>query len=126
MARSEGFGDSADIGSSRHPAVITEVAQSIEDQHRARKRRYLFIMSFRIPALILAAIAYSAFNSGLIAILIIAVSVPLPWIAVLIANDRPPRTKDEVSYYNPEVREARRQLEERRALEEKDHHTIEG
>ena len=75
-------------------------------------------MSFRIPALIIAAIAYSAFGSALAAILIIAVSVPLPWIAVLIANDRPPRSKDEASFYSPEVRKAR-------ALES-EHHIIEN
>ena len=118
MGRSEGFGESADLGTSRHPVVITEAARSVEAQHRARVRRYLFIMSFRIPALIIAAIAYSAFGSALAAILIIAVSVPLPWIAVLIANDRPPRSKDEASFYSPEVRKAR-------ALES-EHHIIEN
>jgi hypothetical protein len=52
-------------------------------------------MSFRIPALIFAAVAYGMWHNGLISLLIIAASVPLPWIAVLIANDRPPRSADE-------------------------------
>ena len=52
-------------------------------------------MACRVPALILAAVAYGAWHNGLISLLIVAVSVPLPWMAVLIANDRPPRRPDE-------------------------------
>ncbi|MFD3703096.1 DUF3099 domain-containing protein [Nocardia sp. NPDC058658] len=86
--------------SAEHAVLITEAAPSLDDQHRARVRRYTFIMAFRIPCLILAAVAYSAFENPLLSILIIAASVPLPWIAVLIANDRPPRTKDEPSRWD--------------------------
>jgi Protein of unknown function (DUF3099) len=93
------FGDPVEEGSARNPALITAAAPSFEEQHRARVRKYTIIMAFRIPALILAAIAYSTFSSALIAVLIIAISVPLPWIAVLIANDRPPRKKNEPSRY---------------------------
>ena len=52
-------------------------------------------MSFRIPALLLAAVAYGLWHNGLISLAIIAASIPLPWVAVLIANDRPPRRADE-------------------------------
>jgi len=31
---------------------------------------------------------------------IIGLSIPLPWVAVLIANDRPPRSKDEPSRWD--------------------------
>jgi len=54
-------------------------------------RKYLTLMFWRIPALILAAVAYGIWHNGLISLAIILVSVPLPWMAVLIANDRPPR-----------------------------------
>ncbi|MBE5431473.1 hypothetical protein E3G47_003066 [Mycobacteroides abscessus] len=37
------------------PVLITAAAVSVEEQHRARVRRYLTIMAFRIPALIGAA-----------------------------------------------------------------------
>jgi len=77
------------------PVLITAAAPSYEVQHRARVRKYLTLMSFRIPALILAALAYGAWHNGLISLLIVAASVPLPWMAVLIANDRPPRRADE-------------------------------
>jgi Protein of unknown function (DUF3099) len=77
------------------PILITAAAPAYEVQHRQRVRKYLFIMSFRIPALILAAAAYGTWHNGLVSLAIIAVSIPLPWIAVLIANDRPPRRADE-------------------------------
>jgi hypothetical protein len=74
------------------PVLITAAAPSYEEEHRARVRKYLTLMAFRIPALILAAVAYGAWHNGLISLLIVAVSVPLPWMAVLIANDRPGRS----------------------------------
>jgi Protein of unknown function (DUF3099) len=77
------------------PVLITAAAPSYEEQHRARVRKYLTLMAFRIPALILAALAYGAWHNGLISLLIVAASIPLPWMAVLIANDRPPRRSDE-------------------------------
>jgi len=77
------------------PVLITEAAPPYEEEHRKRVRKYLTIMSFRIPALLLAAAAYGAWENGWISLLIVAVSIPLPWIAVLIANDRPPRRREE-------------------------------
>jgi Protein of unknown function (DUF3099) len=77
------------------PVLITAAAPSYEEEHRARVRKYLTLMAFRVPALILAALAYGAWHNGLISVAIVAVSVPLPWMAVLIANDRPPRRTDE-------------------------------
>ncbi|UGT63465.1 DUF3099 domain-containing protein [Nocardia asteroides] len=94
--RSRGFFRAGDDS----PVLITEAAPSLEEQHRARVRRYTVIMAFRIPCLLGAALAYSLWANALISLLIIAVSVPLPWIAVLIANDRPPRTKDEPSRWD--------------------------
>lgn len=100
----------------KHPVLITEAEPSLEDQRRARVRRYTILMAFRIPCLVFAAIAYSTFGSALLSILIILVSVPLPWIAVLIANDRPPRRKNEPSRWD----------RPRRAIETTPHHVIEG
>ena len=77
------------------PVLITAAAPSYEVQHRQRVRKYLTLMAFRIPALILAAVAYGMWHNGLISLLILAASIPLPWMAVLIANDRPPLRPDE-------------------------------
>ncbi|MBF6360264.1 DUF3099 domain-containing protein [Nocardia farcinica] len=96
--------------------LITEAAPSLEDQYRARVRRYTILMAFRIPALVLAAIAYSVWGNALISLLFIGASIPLPWIAVLIANDRPPRTKDEPSRWD----------RPRPAIESRPHNAIDG
>jgi hypothetical protein len=100
-----------DEGTAQHPALITEAAPSLDDQRRRRVRRYMLLMSVRIPALIIAAWVYSAFHSPLGALAVIAVSIPLPWMAVLIANDRPPRRSDEPSRY-PYARRAQPALPE--------------
>jgi len=75
--------------------LITAAAPSYEVQHRQRVRKYLTLMAFRIPALVLAAVAYGIWHNGLISLVILVASIPLPWMAVLIANDRPPRRADE-------------------------------
>jgi Protein of unknown function (DUF3099) len=77
------------------PVLITSAAPSYEVERRARVRKYVILMAFRVPALIGAAVAYGAWHNGLISLLIVAASVPLPWMAVLIANDRPPRRANE-------------------------------
>ncbi|MGB3892655.1 DUF3099 domain-containing protein [Mycolicibacter sinensis] len=82
------------------PVLITAAAPSFEQQHRERVRKYLTLMAFRVPALVLAAIAYGIWHNGLISLLILVASIPLPWIAVLIANDRPPRSADEPRRYD--------------------------
>ncbi|MDT5330086.1 MAG: hypothetical protein QOF31_1383 [Mycobacterium sp.] len=81
------------------PVLITRAAPAYEVQHRERVRKYLTLMFWRIPALILAAVAYGIWENGLISLAIILVSVPLPWMAVLIANDRPPRRAEEPRRY---------------------------
>ena len=77
------------------PVLITRAAHSYEEQHRARVRKYLKLMSWRIPAFLGAAIAYGIWHNGLLSLAILAASIPLPWMAVLIANDRPPRRAEE-------------------------------
>ena len=82
------------------PILITGAAPAYEVQHRERVRKYLTLMFWRIPALIFAAVAYGIWQNGLISLAIILISVPLPWMAVLIANDRPPRRAEEPRRYD--------------------------
>jgi Protein of unknown function (DUF3099) len=77
------------------PVLITAAAPPYEVEQRERVRKYLTLMACRIPALVFAAVAFGIWHNGLISLLIILVSVPLPWMAVLIANDRPPRRAEE-------------------------------
>lgn len=88
------------VAKDNRPTLITEAAPSLEQQHRDRVRRYTILMAARIPCLILAAVAYSLWSNPLISMAIVGVSIPLPWIAVLVANDRPPRRKDEPSRWD--------------------------
>jgi hypothetical protein len=81
------------------PVLITRAAPAYEEQQRERVRKYVILMACRVPALILAAVAYGIWQNGLISLAIIVVSVPLPWMAVLIANDRPPRRAEEPRRY---------------------------
>lgn len=79
--------------------LITGAPTPYDEQHRARVRKYLTLMAFRVPALLIAGIVYSSTGSGWWALAIIAASIPLPWVAVLIANDRPPRKRGEIPHY---------------------------
>ena len=54
------------------PVLITRAAPAYEVQHRERVRKYLTLMFWRIPALILAAVAYGIWANGLISLAIIA------------------------------------------------------
>jgi len=99
------------------PVLITRAAPAYEVQHRERVRRYLTLMFWRIPALILAAVAYGIWENGLISLAIIVVSIPLPWMAVLIANDRPPRGAEEPRRYSSARRIPLFPTAERPALE---------
>lgn len=66
--------------------VITAAQPSYDDQFRSRRRRYVIMMAMRVPFLIAAAALY---HTPWLAVLLILISIPLPWCAVLIANDRP-------------------------------------
>ncbi|MCV7300144.1 DUF3099 domain-containing protein [Mycobacterium barrassiae] len=101
------------------PVLITRAAPSYEVQHRQRVRKYLTLMFWRVPALILAAVAYGIWENGLISLAILVISIPLPWMAVLIANDRPPRRAEEPRRYRDTRRIPLFPTAERPALEER-------
>ena len=81
------------------PVVITEARESYRDELAARKKRYFLLMSIRIPALLLAAGSLAIWNNPWIALAIVGGSIPLPWIAVIGANDRPPLPKGQARTY---------------------------
>lgn len=72
------------------PVVITDAAQSQHDQLRSRQVRYLTMMSVRAVCLILAAVLVSNRVPllGVWLTLCVLGMVLLPWLAVLVANDR--------------------------------------
>jgi hypothetical protein len=95
------------------PVLITEAAPSYEEEYSARKRKYITMMAMRVPCLILAGIFY---GTWWLALGFVLLSVPLPWIAVLIANDRPPRKAEPVNRFHRTPR----------AIEAGEHKVIDG
>ena len=72
------------------PLLITEAQLSQAEQHAARKKRYALTMGIRIVFIVLAA----AFYQIVWLMLILAIlGTVLPWFAVIMANDRPPKKK---------------------------------
>lgn len=82
------------------PVLITGARESYHDELAARKKRYFLLMSVRIPALFLAAGSLALWNNPWIALAIVAGSIPIPWIAVIGANDRPPLPKGQARTYS--------------------------
>jgi len=75
----------------RHrPYLVTGAAVSRVEEHRSRQRRYFLTMAARVVLLVLACVL--ARYSMLLAICIAALSTVLPWIAVVMANDGPPKS----------------------------------
>ena len=95
------------------PVLITDAAVSYDEELRIRKQRYKIMMGMRIPLMVLAAFCY---QTPWLAVTLLVLSIPLPWIAVLVANDRLPR----------KVERPHRYQGDRRQLEQRDHPVIDG
>lgn len=80
---------------SERSVLITDAARSQSDQLRSRQKRYVFMMAGRVGCLILGAVLISAKVPLLPLWLSLCAlgMVFLPWAAVLIANDRPPKER---------------------------------
>ncbi|MFC4457558.1 DUF3099 domain-containing protein [Pseudonocardia nematodicida] len=81
------------------PVLITDAQMSYEEELAVRKRRYKWMMGMRIPCMIAAGLFYQV---PWVAVTLLLISVPLPWIAVLIANDRLPRKAEKPNRYSRE------------------------
>ena len=75
---------------SSEPVLITEAEPSLDDQHAARKKRYAITMAVRAVSLVLAAVFY---HTVWLMLIFAILGTVLPWIAVVMANDRPPKRK---------------------------------
>jgi Protein of unknown function (DUF3099) len=74
---------------SRRPVRITEARSSGDEQFEQRRRKYLIMMTGRAVCIVAAALCLSI--SGWLSAAFVAGALVLPWTAVLIANDRPPK-----------------------------------
>ena len=107
------IGDPSVKNQPERPVLITDAARSQGDQLRSREIRYVTMMGLRVTCLILGAILISVKPPLLPLWLILCAAgmVFLPWAAVLIANDRPP--KDRAPRPTPPPVNAERQLLDR-------------
>ncbi|MFV2100231.1 DUF3099 domain-containing protein [Micromonospora sp. LOL_024] len=75
------------------PILITDASRSQGDQLTSRQRRYVVMMGVRVACVIVGAILVGA-QAPLLWLWLPMVAlgmVLIPWIAVLLANDRPPK-----------------------------------
>lgn len=100
--------------------LITAAEPSYAEQYATRRRKYAILMGARIPCLLLAGVFY---QTWWLALTFVVLSVPLPWMAVLIANDRGPRKAEHVNRFGRGVEGNGRP---QRELESGDHPVIDG
>ena len=72
------------------PVLITEARLSVAEQHAIRKKRYAITMAVRGVCIVLAAVFYQTLW---LMLLFAVLGTVLPWIAVVMANDGPPKKK---------------------------------
>ncbi len=82
--------------SATEPVLITDAEPSLVDQHAARKRRYVLTMAVRGISLVLAAVFY---QTVWLMVIFAVLGTILPWIAVVMANDRPPKKRIDPNRY---------------------------
>lgn len=96
----------------RRAALITNLHRSVEENRHSRERVYAILQGVRIPLLILSAITLFWLENWPLSLLLFAISIPLPAVAVILANEkgekRDPRAPN---VYKPALmrEEARRQ-----------------
>jgi Flp pilus assembly protein TadB len=91
------------------PVVITNAERSQDDQLHSREVRYLLMMSFRALCLVAAAALVGAHAPLLWVWIPICLfgMVVVPWLAVILANDRPPKKRQKrVAARQPPAAEA--------------------
>lgn len=85
------------------PILITDAERSQDDQLRSRQIRYVSMMGLRAVCLVLAAVLVTMKIplTGLWVSLCLVGMVLLPWLAVLTANDRPPKERHRLRRHRP-------------------------
>jgi hypothetical protein len=102
------------------PVLITDAAEDPETELRRREIRYVAMMVTRALCLVGAAllVAQRPWLWQLWAVVCVAGAVVLPWLAVLLANDRPPRRRGTVPAPGSVVAQP--------ALEQREHRVIDA
>jgi hypothetical protein len=72
---------------------ISDAQPSLEETQHSRKRIYAILMVIHLVGFTLAGVLS---HIWWLALGIVVLTGPLPWVAVVIANDQPPRKRSEV------------------------------
>lgn len=75
------------------PILITDASRSQDDQLNSRQKRYVLMMGIRVACLVAGAILVGA-KAPLLWLWLPLCGIGMaliPWLAVLLANDRPPK-----------------------------------
>jgi hypothetical protein len=108
------------------PVLITDAARSQDDQLRRRERRYVLMMLIRAVCVVVFAVLVASRPplmwlwlslTGVAAVLI-------PWLAVILANDRPP--KEKYRLHRPRPGDGPRELPNQPAPRSAPHKTIDA
>lgn len=93
-------------------ALVTDAKRSAQENLRHRERAYAWLQGLRIPFLLAAGATYVWLENWWLSSLLFVISVPLPWIAVVVANGvGEPRDSRAPKVYKPAV--ARFEIEQR-------------
>lgn len=88
----------------RRAELITTARRSPAENLRHRERVYTWLQLSRIPALLISAGSYLWLGDWLFSGILFLISVPLPWIAVVIANGKGEvREKRTRNVYKPQA-----------------------
>jgi len=84
----------------QRPALITDAARSQDDQLRSRERRYVLMMLIRAVCVVVFAVLVGTRPPLLWLWLLLTglAAVVIPWLAVILANDRPPKDKHRLAH----------------------------
>lgn len=99
----------------RNPAtLITDATKTISQHRHQREVVYTVLQVLRIPLLALAMVMWGVYGQWVVALLLLVVTVPLPGLAVVIANEQATKKdKRSQSVYKPaQARIAQQRREE--------------
>ncbi|AKE41377.1 hypothetical membrane protein [Corynebacterium kutscheri] len=86
----------------RRVALITDVKPSAEHNIHRREVAYKWLQGSRVPFLLASAVTYLGWHNVILSTILFLISVPLPWIAVVIANGAgSPRDSRTPAMYKP-------------------------
>ena len=66
--------------------LVTTASYSPTQNRKKREKQYMWIQGSRLPFLLLAMVTYMSMHNVWLSALLFIISVPLPWIAVVLAN----------------------------------------